>query len=96
MFFNRKGQSTLEYAIIITMVVAAFMFMRIYMKRAVEGKLRDSADDIGDQFESLKTSSLTTTTNVGTTIQDQTDGLTQTHTTDDKSTRMTSEDVVVW
>lgn len=47
---NRKGQSTLEYTIIIAVVVAAILVMQAYVKRAVQGRQRDSADDIGSQF----------------------------------------------
>ncbi len=35
---NRKAQSTLEYAILVAVVVAALITMRTYMKRGVQGK----------------------------------------------------------
>ncbi len=47
---NKRGQSTLEYALIIAVVVAALLAIQIYMKRGVEGKLRESTDEIGSQF----------------------------------------------
>lgn len=50
MFLRKKGQSTLEYAIIIAVVAAALIAMATYMKRGVQGKQRESADKIGDQF----------------------------------------------
>ena len=46
-----KGQNTLEYAIIIVMVVGALLAMQTYMKRGVEGKMRETTDGIGDQFD---------------------------------------------
>jgi uncharacterized protein (UPF0333 family) len=52
----KKGQSTLEYAIIIAVVVAALLAMQIYMKRGVQGKMKQSTDDIGAQFEANATS----------------------------------------
>lgn len=47
---RRGGQSTLEYAVVIAVVVAAAVAMQIYMKRGVQGKLRAATDDIGGQF----------------------------------------------
>jgi uncharacterized protein (UPF0333 family) len=52
---HKKGQSTLEYAIIVAVVVAALFAIQIYMKRGVQGKLRQSTDDIGAQFEANAT-----------------------------------------
>lgn len=45
------GQSTLEFAVMMAVVVAALVAMNIYMKRSVSGKLRDSTDQIGGQFD---------------------------------------------
>ena len=47
---SRKAQSTLEYAVAISVIVAALLVMQIYMKRGVAGKLRVATDQIGDQF----------------------------------------------
>ncbi len=47
---KRTGQSTLEYAVIIAVVVAGFIAMQIYIRRAVQGKLRESTDRIGEQY----------------------------------------------
>ena len=44
------GQSTVEYAVLIAVVVGALIAMQIYMKRGVQGKLRSATDDIGEQF----------------------------------------------
>jgi len=62
-----KGQSTLEYALIIAVVVAAFLAMQHYMRRGVEGKLRESIDDMsqGGQYAAGNTTSNVTTTQVG-------------------------------
>jgi uncharacterized protein (UPF0333 family) len=50
MLLRRKGQSTLEYALIIAVVVAALLVVQIYMRRSVRGRLRSSSDQIGDQY----------------------------------------------
>jgi hypothetical protein len=47
---NRKAQSTLEYAVLIFVVVGALITMQIYMKRGISGRIRASSDDIGQQF----------------------------------------------
>lgn len=46
----RRGQSTLEYVVLVAVVVAALLTMRVYMKRGLQGKLRSSTDSIGTQF----------------------------------------------
>lgn len=54
---NRKGQSTLEYGLIIAVVVAALITMQSYIKRGLQGKVKASVDDIGEQFSPGSTSS---------------------------------------
>ncbi len=67
---NYRAQSTLEYALIIAVVVAGLVAMQIYMKRGVQGKLRESADQIGEQFEANNTTVNRTTNRSGTTVQE--------------------------
>lgn len=45
-----RGQSTLEYVILIGFIVAALIAMGVYMKRGVQGRLRESTDQIGEQY----------------------------------------------
>ncbi|MFH1077572.1 MAG: hypothetical protein V1753_12230, partial [Pseudomonadota bacterium] len=40
----RKGQSTAEYAIVIGLVIAAAVAMQVYVKRGVQGKMKDATD----------------------------------------------------
>ena len=47
---NRKGQSTLEYTLIIAAVVAALVAMAGYVRKSVQGRVRASTDQIGEQF----------------------------------------------
>jgi len=56
-----KGQSTLEYAILLGFVVAALIAMGVYMKRGAEGRLRESTDQIGAQYDARNTESEYTT-----------------------------------
>ena len=59
---NSRGQSTLEYVILLGFVVAALIAMGIYMKRGMAGKLRESTDQIGEQYSPEHTTSDYTTT----------------------------------
>ena len=47
---RRKGQSTLEYAILIIIIMAALLSIQVYIKRGIQGRLKSATDDIGDQF----------------------------------------------
>ncbi len=50
MLKRSRGQSTLEYALIIAVVVGALLAMQVYMRRGMQGKLREATDDIGGQY----------------------------------------------
>ncbi len=52
-----RGQSTLEYVILIGFVVAALIAMGVYMKRGIQGKLRESTDQVGEQYSAGNTTS---------------------------------------
>jgi len=50
-YLNRKrGQSTLEYAVLIVVIIGALLTIQTYIKRGVQGRLKSASDDIGDQF----------------------------------------------
>jgi uncharacterized protein (UPF0333 family) len=49
--FKRKGQSTLEYAIIVAVVVGALLAMQHYVKRGYQGRLKSASDEMGEQFD---------------------------------------------
>jgi uncharacterized protein (UPF0333 family) len=74
-----RGQGTLEYVILTGFVVAALIAMGIYMKRGFSGRLRESSDQIGQQYSADQTqSTFTTTTN---TDQNEVVNVDQTNTT---------------
>ena len=50
-FNKRKAASTLEFAVVILAVVAALLAIHLYMRRSVLGRLKDSSDKIGRQFD---------------------------------------------
>lgn len=78
-FHKSKAQSVLEYVILLAVIVGALVVMQIYIKRGVQGRLREASDDIGEQFDpkhqdytstSLSTSTIhETTTKEGLTTQ---------------------------
>ena len=47
---RRSGQGITEYAILASLVILGILAVQIYMKRSVQGKLKSSSDDIGEQF----------------------------------------------
>jgi hypothetical protein len=49
---RHKAQSTLEFCVFTAVVIAALLAMTIYLKRAVQGKLREAADSVGEQYSS--------------------------------------------
>ena len=52
---NRRGQSALEYAVLLAVIVAALVAMQVYVKRAASGRLKESADDLGSQYDARHT-----------------------------------------
>ena len=44
---TRRGQSMAEYAIVLTVVITAIVAMQIYVKRGLQGKVRDVTDNLG-------------------------------------------------
>ena len=53
----KKGQSTLEYAVLISVVVAAIVTMHTYMRRAIKGRLKNTEIELNaerDRQEELR------------------------------------------
>ena len=60
---TKRGQSTLEYAVLIVVIIAALIAMQVYLKRGIQGGLREKSDQIGDQYSpGYTTTNMTTTT----------------------------------
>lgn len=47
---KNRGQSTLEYAVVIAVIIGALLATQVYFKRGIQGRFKQSADDIGEQF----------------------------------------------
>ena len=56
-----QGQSTLEYAVLVVIIIGALLTIQVYIKRGVQGRLKSSSDDIGDQFSPGNTNVIKTT-----------------------------------
>jgi hypothetical protein len=46
----RKAQSTLEYALLIGVVVGALLYMQNYLKRSIQGQIQKAGDQIGEAY----------------------------------------------
>ncbi len=55
---NKKGQNTAEYAILIALIVGAAVAMQTYVKRGLQGRVKDAVDSLASG-----------TTGIGTTEQ---------------------------
>ena len=58
---TRRGQTTAEYAIFAVVLMAALAGMAVYVKRGISGKLRETANSIGEQYGPATTTSNMTT-----------------------------------
>lgn len=43
---GKKAQTTAEYAVLIALVVGAVVAMQVYVRRGLQGRIRDVVDDI--------------------------------------------------
>ena len=50
MLKRNTGQSILEYAILLGVIIAALLIMQVFVKRSYQGSLKESADKMGEQF----------------------------------------------
>ena len=55
---QKRGQSTLEYAVLVVIVIGALLSIQFYLKRGVQGRLKQASDDIGDQYSAGNTNVL--------------------------------------
>ena len=95
-FLNQKrGQSTLEYAVLVTIIIGALLSIQFYIKRGVQGRLKSAADDIGDQYSVGNTNVLKTTKSSGTTHETFTAGVSNTAITTPEVTNTTEKSVIV-
>ena len=66
---KRKGQSTVEYVVLIIVIIGALLSIQVYIKRGIQGRLKSAADDIGDQFSVGNTNVTRTSKTHGATLE---------------------------
>ena len=49
--FNRRGQTILEYTVIIIIILGVMITMKDYVKRGIQGRWKSSTDDFGEQYD---------------------------------------------
>jgi len=81
MLRTKTGQSTLEFSVFAIVVIGALLTMQIYIKRGVQGRWRESIDDIGEQYDPRHSDNLTVDTQTATAVtniflEEQADGFT--------------------
>lgn len=59
---RNKAQASLEYAMALVAIVAALLAMQVYTKRGMQGRLRQEADSLGQQYSPGNTTGSRTTT----------------------------------
>ncbi|MBL7130228.1 MAG: hypothetical protein ISS45_02280 [Candidatus Omnitrophica bacterium] len=50
LFRDKKGQSALEYAALIGIIVAVILSLQMFVKRGAAGGIKSAADKLGQQF----------------------------------------------
>jgi hypothetical protein len=90
-----KGQSTLEYAVLIIIVIGALLSIQVYIKRGIQGRLKSASDDIGDQFSVGNTNLRSTTIVVGNTLEQFRGGVTTSQLTQPEVTfTVTNQEII--
>lgn len=70
------GQSMMEYAVLLAIVVSALIAMQVYIKRGIQGRMRDLADQISTTpYEQGRTTASYNIAQSGTLRQEYIDGL---------------------
>lgn len=73
-----KGQGLSEYAVLVALVATALVAMNIYVKRSIQGKIRDLADQMApeaEHYDPRSTNSTYTTNQSGVTVYNYSQGI---------------------
>ena len=49
--WKRKGQTILEYTLILIIILGVVIAMKNYVKRGIQGRWKSASDDFGDQYD---------------------------------------------
>ena len=92
---QKRGQSTLEYAVLVVIIIGALLSIQFYIKRGVQGRLKSAADDIGDQYSAGNTNVLKTTHTEGKTEETFKDGVSSSTIRGNEITNTTERSVIL-
>ena len=92
---QKRGQSTLEYAVLVVIIIGALLSIQFYLKRGIQGRLKSSADDIGDQYSVGNTNVLKTTKSYSKTKETFKDGVSTTKLEEPELTNTTEKSAIV-
>ncbi len=48
---KKRAQSSVEYTVLIIVILGAFLGMQNYFKRGMQGRWKAAVDDLGDQYD---------------------------------------------
>ena len=48
---NHKGQTILEYTVLVIIILGVMVAMKDYVKRGIQGRWKSATDDFGDQYD---------------------------------------------
>ncbi len=51
---NKKGQSIMEYAVLISLVIAALTGMQLYVRRGLQARIKDASDNLPNYVQTGK------------------------------------------
>lgn len=51
MIAKKRGQSVIEFTVLLVIVIGVFIAMQFYVKRGLQGRWKASLDDFGDQYD---------------------------------------------
>ena len=92
---QKRGQSALEYAVLVVIIIGALLSIQFYLKRGIQGRLKSSADDIGDQYSVGNTNVLKTTNTHSETNETFISGVSKTALTTPESTNTVDKSVIL-
>jgi cytoskeletal protein RodZ len=92
---RQKGQSTLEYAVLIIIIIGALLSIQVYIKRGLQGRFKSAADDIGDQFSNGNSNIRMVTTTASATLDSFQAGVTTSTLTAEETTNTILNEFII-
>lgn len=90
-----KGQSTIEYAVLIIIIIGALLSIQVYIKRGIQGRLQSATDDIGEQFSPGNTNRVTTVTSHSRTSDTNLNGVQASNLLENETTNITTSQNII-